>query len=103
MVEVDQAGWGAAIAVSVEFVGPFEHYDVVVDGRRVPFLDGRELDGGKVFLTFDRRLGLELDAGNYEHVVRFVADVIENVMNPDCGRTFNKLMEITGTEAEGDG
>jgi hypothetical protein len=87
---------------SVEFVGPFHHYDVIVDGRRVPFLQGKELDGGRVALTFDRSYGLDLDAGNYEQVVRFVAYVIERAMNPDCGRTFHPVHEITEASGEGE-
>lgn len=74
--------------------------DVVVDGRRVPMLEAFERDGGRVDLVFDRRLMLELDAANYEAVVGFVADVMENVMNPACGRTFNRLVEISETRQE---
>ncbi len=70
--------------------------DVIVDGRRVPMLEAIPQDGGKVLLVFDRRLALELDASNYEPVIGFVADVMENVMNPACGRTFNRVVEITG-------
>jgi hypothetical protein len=74
--------------------------DVLVDGRRVPMLEAYPKDGGKVLLVFDRRLGLELDASNYVHVTAFVADVMENVMHPECGRTFNPVIEITGVAIE---
>jgi hypothetical protein len=58
------------------FVGPFEHHDVVVDGRYVPFLRATPLDGGEVHLNLDRRLGLTLSAAEAERVVPFLADAI---------------------------
>lgn len=68
--------------------------DVVVDGKRIPMLEAHEANGGKVLLVFDRRIALELDAGNYERVIEFVAVVMENVMEPACGRTFNRVVEL---------
>jgi hypothetical protein len=53
-------------------------------------------DGGTVTLVFDRRVGLVLDAASYEPVIDFIATVMENVMDPACGRTFNTIHEITG-------
>lgn len=85
--------------MSVELMR-FEHgEDVIVDGKRVPMLEAWPKDGGKVLLVFDRRLALELDAGNYEPVIRFIAKVMENVMDSACGRTFNRMVEI-GAVAE---
>jgi hypothetical protein len=80
----------------VEFVKIEHGEDVLVRGRRVPMLKAHVGDGGKVLLVFDGRMGLRLDAGDYEHVTAFVADVMENVMHPECGRTFNIVHEITG-------
>lgn len=68
--------------------------DVIVDGRLVPMLKAYPKDRGKVLLVFDRRLAVELSAANYQHVTAFVADVMENVMHPECGRTFNRIVEI---------
>lgn len=78
----------------VEFVKIDRGQDVIVRGRRVPMLEAHVGDGGKVLLVFDRRIGLHLDAGSYEHVTAFVADVMDNVMHPECGRTFNTVHEI---------
>lgn len=84
----------------VEFVDIQRGQDVVVRGRRVPMLEAFTGIGGKITLVFDRRIGLYLDAGDYERVTAFVADVMENVMHPECGRTFNRLHEIGGVSSE---
>ena len=85
----------------VEFHSVTHGEEVIVNGKRVPMLEAYPQDGGKVLLVFDRRLALELDAGNYEAVIDFVAVVMENVMNPACGRTFNRVVEITGVQNGG--
>lgn len=74
--------------------------EVLVRGRRVPFLSVNEADGGRIMLVFDRRLAVELDAANYEHITAFVADVIENCLHPEMGRTFNRVHEVTGFQGE---
>jgi hypothetical protein len=61
---------------SVNFPGPFQHHDVVVNGRQVPYLRATPLDGGQVHLNLDRRLGLTLSAEEAERVVPFLADCI---------------------------
>lgn len=86
--------------MSVELMD-FEHgRDVIVDGKRVPMLEAWPEDGGKLLLVFDRRIALSLTAANYEHVTHFVAVVMENVMNPVCGRTFNRIVEIGEAQTE---
>ncbi|MEA2493392.1 MAG: hypothetical protein QOJ29_1303 [Thermoleophilaceae bacterium] len=60
----------------VSYVGPFQHHDVIVDGRAVPFLRATPLDGGQVHLTLDRRLGVTLSTDEAERVVPFLADTI---------------------------
>ncbi len=60
----------------VEFVGPFEHHDVVVNGWRVPFVEATPMDGGRVLLLLDHRFGLELTIEEAERVVPFLADCI---------------------------
>jgi hypothetical protein len=62
--------------LGVAFVGPFQHHDVVVNGRQVPFLRATPLDGGQVHLNLDRRLGLTLTVEEAERMVPFIADVI---------------------------
>jgi hypothetical protein len=61
---------------SVSFVGPFEHHDVVVNGRQVPYLRATPMDGGQVHLNLDRRLGLTLSVEEAERVEPFLADAI---------------------------
>lgn len=68
----------------VEYVGPFERYDVVVDGRQVPFLEGRPVNGGRIYLALDHRFGLELDLVTAERVVPFLADAIAVAMGYSC-------------------
>lgn len=74
--------------------------DVIVRGRRVPMLEAYHLDGGQTRLVFDRRLGLVVGAADLDAVAEFVADVMENVMNPGCGRAFNTVHEITSIETK---
>jgi hypothetical protein len=61
---------------SVDYVGPFEHHDVVVQGRQVPFLRATPLDGGQVDLTLDRRFALVLSVSEAERFVPFLAHAI---------------------------
>lgn len=65
-----------ALESRVAFVGPFEHHDVVVEGRQVPYLRATPLDGGHVHLNLDRRLGLTLTVEEAERFVPFLADAI---------------------------
>jgi hypothetical protein len=60
----------------VSYVGPFQHHDVVVDGRAVPFLRATPLDGGQLHLTLDRRFGIDLSAAEAERFIPFLADAI---------------------------
>lgn len=75
---------------SVSYVGPFEHHDVVVEGRQVPFLRATPLDGGQVHLNLDRRLGLTLTVAEAERFVPFLADAIAVALgftsHPDAER-----------------
>lgn len=64
-------------SADVEFVGPFNHHDVIVDGRRVPHITAEPRDGGKVLLVCDRARGIELPVGVAEEVASFVAFAIE--------------------------
>lgn len=60
----------------VNFIGPFEHHDVIVHGHQVPFLRATPLDGGQVHLNLDRRLGLTMTAQEAERFLPFLADAI---------------------------
>jgi len=76
----------------VNYVGPFEHHDVIVSGRAVPFLRATPLDGGQIDLTLDRRLGLTLTVAEAERFIPFLADAMAVAM----GYTAHP-------DAEGDG
>ena len=77
-------------AFKVSYPGPFEHHDVVVEGRQVPYLRATPLDAGRVHLNLDRRLGLTLTAEEAERVVPFLADAIAvasgYTSHPDAGQ-----------------
>jgi hypothetical protein len=60
----------------VDFIGPFEHHDVVVNGCSVPFLTATPLNGGRVHLTLDGRFGLDITVAEAEQIVPFIADAI---------------------------
>jgi hypothetical protein len=61
----------------VNFVGPFQHHDVVVNGWRVPFLRAhlRE-DEDQVRVVIDRRLGIDLSTDEAERFLPFLANAI---------------------------
>lgn len=60
----------------VSYVGPFEHHDVLVSGRQVPYLRATPVDGGRLDLTLDRRFGLILSADEAERFIPFLAQAI---------------------------
>jgi hypothetical protein len=72
---------------SVEYVGPFERWSVVVDGSEVPLLDAQPLPGGRVSLTLDRRYGLNLTVADAERVVPFLAQAIAVASGYACHPT----------------
>ena len=60
----------------VTFPGPFVHHDVVVDGWSVPFLKASLQGESRVRLVLDDRMGIDLEAGEAERVLPFLADAI---------------------------
>lgn len=74
----------------VAFPGPFQHHDVVVNGRQVPYLRATPLGEDQVHLNLDRRLGLTLSTEEAERVVPFLADAIAIASgftsHPDAGQ-----------------
>ena len=61
----------------VNFVGPFERHDVVVDGWRVPLLEAHPEGEHGVLLVLDRRIGVGLKGvDEIERIVPFIADAI---------------------------
>lgn len=61
---------------AVDFVGPFEHHDVVVNGWTVPYLTAVPLPGGRVDLTLDHRFALVLSLEEAERFLPFLANAI---------------------------
>jgi len=71
-------------ASGVEFVGPYQHHEVVIDGWRVPFLEAHPQRGGKVLIVLDARAGLELTVAEAERVLPFLADAIAVASGYSC-------------------
>lgn len=68
----------------VDFVGPFEHHKVVVEGWTVPLLDAQPLPGGRVTLRLDERFDLDLSIAEAERVVPFIANAIAVALGFTC-------------------
>jgi hypothetical protein len=49
---------------------------VVVDGWCLPLLEAHPLEGGRVFLVFDSRFGLELPVAEAERFLPFLAHAV---------------------------
>jgi hypothetical protein len=63
--------------VSVEYVGPFPgHTDLVIDGWSVPFVNAREMDGGIICFTLDRRMAYDFPVGVADEAALMLADAI---------------------------
>jgi hypothetical protein len=73
-----------------DYVGPFELWDVVVNGHVVPFLTATPLKFGGVHLCLDRRIGIDLSGPEAVTVVPFLADCIAVV----GGRTCHPCEEV---------
>ncbi len=77
-------------SIAVAFPGPFAHHQVVVDGRKVPFLHAKPLDGGKIDLWLDDRFPLILTAEEAERFIPFLANALAVALgftsHPSAGR-----------------
>jgi hypothetical protein len=62
--------------MAVEYVGPFQSHRVVVDGWTVPFIAAHPQQGGRILLSLDRRVGVDLDLATAELVLPFIANAI---------------------------
>jgi hypothetical protein len=67
-----------------EIIGPFESHRVIVDGRRVPFLQAHPANGGKISLVLDGRLGMDVSVADAEAVIPFIANCIAVAMGFTC-------------------
>jgi hypothetical protein len=63
-------------AFRVQFVGPFEHHDVVIDGWRVPYLEAHLQGEDRVQVVLDRRIAVEMSTNESERLLPFIADAI---------------------------
>ena len=70
--------------MSAEIVGPFNERRLVVNGWQVPLLEAVEMDGGAINFTLDHRLGLEIEAKDFDRVARFLADCIAVALGLPC-------------------
>ena len=64
----------------VDFIGPFKHYDVVVEGRAVPHLSAMPQKDGVVTLLLDRRFAVDIPSDDVDRLVPFIADCIAVAM-----------------------
>lgn len=67
-----------------EIIGPFDTYRVSVEGRRVPFLEGFPMNGGKIGLVLDGRFSLDVSVADAETVIPFIAECIAVGMGYAC-------------------
>jgi len=67
-----------------QIVGPFQSYRVIVDGRRVPFLEALPVNGGKVSLLLDGRYALDISVADADAFIPWVADAIAVAMGYTC-------------------
>jgi hypothetical protein len=67
-----------------EIVGPFESHHVIVDGRRVPFLEALPMNGGKISLLLDSRYALDLSVADADAFIPWIADAIAIAMGYTC-------------------
>lgn len=58
---------------TIEISGWHKTRLLLVDGWHVPFVEAKEMDGGKVMFVVDGRFGFEVAAGEFEEVARLVA------------------------------
>lgn len=67
----------------LDFVGPFERHEVVLNGRLVPHVSSTPIEDG-VHLVLDDRLGLDLTHDEAERFIPFLADSIAVAMGYTC-------------------
>jgi hypothetical protein len=72
------------MAEQVEFVGPFDRWELVVDGRKVPYLEGRPRNGGHILFLLDHRFGMEVELAEAERWAPFLAHCIAVAAGYTC-------------------
>ena len=67
-----------------QIVGPFQSHRVIVDGRRVPFLEALPVNGGKIGLLLDGRYALDISVADAEAFIPWIADAIAIALGYTC-------------------
>ena len=91
----------------VEFIGPFRHHEVVVNGWKVPYLSATPGNGGIVHITLDHRFDLDLTVEEADRVLPFLADCIAvasgyschpkpECQDPPLRRPFGRMIPLNG-------
>jgi len=70
--------------VSAEIIGPFPDRRLVVDGWQVPLLQATEVDGGRISFVLDNRMGLEIEAKDFDKIAHFLADTVAVALGLPC-------------------
>lgn len=81
----------------IEYDGPYEEWRVVMDGRRVPFLNGRKDKDGAVHLMLDHRFGLTIPPDHAASTVWFIAQAIAVGLGYACHQTGDMEKPIPRT------
>ena len=58
------------------FIGPFEDYRVILDGKVIPLLTGRKQPNGRVWLELDHRFAGEFSEEDAWQVAHLVANAL---------------------------
>jgi hypothetical protein len=67
-----------------EIAGPFRSHWVLVDGRRVPFLEASPANGGKISLLLDQRYSIDISAVDADALIPWIADAIAIGLGYTC-------------------
>lgn len=67
-----------------EITGPMTIRDVLVDGRKVPFLQAAPANGGIISLLLDGRYGLDVTVADAEAFIPWIADAIAVALGYTC-------------------
>lgn len=67
-----------------EITGPMTTRDVLVDGRKVPFLTAQPMAGGVIGLLLDGRYALDVTVADAEAFIPWIADAIAIALGFTC-------------------
>jgi hypothetical protein len=84
-------------APGLELVGPFERHEVVVNGWQVPLLQARPEPGGRIVVTLDNRIALDLTVDESERFLPFLADAIAVAQGFTCHPREGQIEPLRAT------